>query len=32
MGILARSGFGFEVSKRVLDMEKKEYEKIINLL
>ena len=31
MGILARSGFDFEVSKRVLDISKDEYLKIINL-
>ena len=32
IGILARSGFGFEVSKKVMDLEKDEYLKIINLL
>ena len=32
MGILARSGFDFGVSKRVMDLEKEEYLKIINLL
>tara|TARA_Y100000591_G_scaffold315351_1_gene322854 strand:+ start:3075 stop:3638 length:564 start_codon:yes stop_codon:yes gene_type:complete len=32
LGILARSGFSFETSKRVLDIEKEEYLKIINLL
>ena len=32
LGILARSGFDFETSKRVLDIEKDEYLKIINLL
>ncbi len=32
IGILARSGFGFEVSRRVMDLEKEEYLKIINLL
>ena len=32
IGILARSGFDFEVSKRVMDLEKEEYLKIINLL
>ena len=32
LGILARSGFNFETSKRVLDIEKDEYLKIINLL
>ena len=32
MGILARSGFDFETSKRVMDLEKNEYLKIINLL
>ena len=32
LGILARSGFNFETSKRVLDIERDEYLKIINLL
>ena len=32
LGILARSGFDFDTSKRVLDIEKDEYLKIINLL
>jgi len=32
LGILARSGFDFETSKKVLDLEKNEYLKIINLL
>ena len=32
LGILARSGFDFETSKRVMDIEKEEYVKIINLL
>tara|TARA_Y100001970_G_C14113035_1_gene791992 strand:+ start:357 stop:920 length:564 start_codon:yes stop_codon:yes gene_type:complete len=32
IGILARSGFGFEVSRRVMELEKDEYLKIINLL
>jgi len=32
IGILARSGFDFETSKRVMDIEKNEYSKIINLL
>ncbi len=32
IGILARSGFNFEISKRVMDLEKNEYLKIINLL
>ena len=32
IGILARSGFSFEVSKKVMDLEKDEYLKIINLL
>ena len=32
MGVLARSGFDFEVSKRVMDLNKDEYLKIINLL
>ncbi len=32
IGILARSGFDFEISKRVMELEKDEYLKIINLL
>ena len=32
LGILARSGFDFETSKKVMDIEKDEYLKIINLL
>ena len=32
LGILARSGFNFETSKRVIDIKKDEYLKIINLL
>ena len=32
IGILARAGFDFEVSKRVMELEKDEYLKIINLL
>ena len=32
MGVLARSGFDFEVSKRVMNLEKEEYLKIVNLL
>ena len=32
LGILARSGFDFETSRRVLEIEKEEYLKIINLL
>ena len=32
IGILARSGFSFEVSKKVMDLEKDEYLKIINPL
>ena len=32
IGILARSGFNFEVSRRVMEIEKDEYLKIINLL
>jgi len=32
IGILARSGFDFETSKKVLDLDKDEYLKIINLL
>ncbi len=32
IGVLARSGFDFDVSKRVMELEKDEYLKIINLL
>ena len=32
IGILARSGFDFETSKRVMDIDKYEYLKIVNLL
>ena len=32
IGILARSGFNFEISNRVLEISKEEYNKIINLL
>ena len=32
IGVLARSGFDFEVSKRIMDLKKDEYLKIINLI
>ena len=32
IGVLARSGFNFEVSRRVMELKKDEYLKIINLL
>ena len=32
IGVLARSGFDFEISKKVMDIEEDEYQKIINLL
>ena len=32
ISLLARNGFDFETSKKVMDMTKEEYEKIINLL
>ena len=32
LGVLARSGFDFEVSRRVMEIDKEEYLKIINLL
>ena len=32
IGILARSGFDFDTSKRVMDIDKDEYLKIVNLL
>ncbi len=32
MGILARSGFSFDLSKRVLDLDGKEFEKLIKII
>ena len=32
MGILARGGFSFDLSKRVLDLEKKEFNKLIQIV
>ena len=32
MGILARAGFDFETSKKIMDIEKEEFKRIINLL
>ena len=32
MGILARGGFSYELSKRVLDLDKKEFEKLIKII
>ena len=32
MGILARGGFSFELSKRVLDLEKNEFDKLIKII
>ena len=32
MGILARGGFSFDLSKRVLDLEKSEFEKLIKII
>ena len=32
MGILARSGFDFETSKKVMDLEQDDYKRIVNLL
>ena len=32
MGILARGGFNFELSKRVLDLEKMEFNKLIKII
>ena len=32
MGILARGGFSFELSKRVLDLEKTEFDKLIKII
>ena len=32
MSILARSGFNYEISKKVLDLSKEDYEKLFRLL
>ena len=32
MGILARGGFSFELSKRILDLDAKEFNKLIKLV
>ena len=32
MGILARGGFTFELSKRILDLEKTEFDKLIKII
>ena len=32
MGILARGGFSFELSKKVLDLEKNEFTKLIKII
>ncbi len=32
MGVLARAGFSFDLSKRILDIDKKEYEKLIKII
>jgi len=32
MGILARAGFSFEMSKRVLDLEAEEFNKLIKII
>jgi hypothetical protein len=32
MSILARSGFNYETSKKVLDLSKEDYEKLLRLL
>ena len=32
MGILARGGFSFELSKKVLDLEKEEFNKLIKII
>ncbi len=32
IGVLARSGFDFDISKKVMDLDKNDYSKIINLL
>ena len=32
MGILARAGFSFEISKKILELEKNEFEKLIKII
>ena len=32
IGILARAGFDFETSKKIMDIDKEEYKKIVTLL
>ena len=32
MGVLARAGFSFEISKKILSLDKKEYEKLIRII
>ena len=32
MGILARGGFSFDLSKRILDLDKKEFQKLIKII
>ena len=32
MGVLARAGFSFDTSKRILDLDKDEYEKLIRII
>ena len=32
MGILARGGFSFDLSKRVLELDAKEFEKLIKII
>jgi hypothetical protein len=32
MSVLARSGFNYEISKKVLDLSKEDYEKLFRLL
>ena len=32
IGVLARAGFDFEISKKVMDLNKNDYLKIVNLL
>ena len=32
MGILARGGFSFELSKKVLDLDEKEFKKLIKII
>ena len=32
MGVMARSGFNYEISKKVLELDKKEFDKLIKII